>query len=636
MSESAITALHSSPNAQFRPVPIGAWRLDDAFWAPRIAQMREVTLPDQWQRLVEFGHLDNFRRAAGADLPFRGVFFNDSDLYKWLEAANWALAHGAEPWLEARIDEAIALIAAAQRKDGYINTYFSREREKERWTNLDLHELYCAGHLIQAAVAHHRVTGSRTLLDIATKFANHLCDRFGPNQQRKQVWADGHQEIELALVELYRETGEARFLDQAQLFVDVRGRGALGRPYDRWESTYHQDHLPLKEMTTLEGHAVRAMYYLAGGADLALETGDPDLITALERLWEDTRLRKLYVSGGLGARHEGEAFGDAYELPNATAYAESCAAIGSVMFHHRMLHLTGDGRYADFLEYTLYNAVLPGIGLDGTTYFYENPLSDRGGHRRQPWYRVACCPPNIARTIAAMPGYAASVGEGGIFLHLYLNGTVEVPLDNGRTVTLRIATRYPWDGGIDISVDSPGTFALNLRIPTWAFGARLEVGDFAADVPIEPGGYATVRRQWRAGDTVHLDFPMVVRRIVSHPAVVENANRVALRRGPLLYAIEGTDHPDTEVRDLILPDESEIAPSWRMDVLGGMTVLTADAMSPTPDPGWDRWLYRTLPDAQARKVVLKHRILTAIPYFAWANRAPGAMQVWLRRASHDG
>ena len=633
MANAAVIDTRKSPHARLHPVAIDAWRVEDAFWSRRLERNRVVTIPAQWELLQRTGRLDNFRAAAGEpDVAVTGLYFNDSDVYKWLEAACWALLAGPDPDLSANIDETIALIAAAQRPDGYLNTWFSGERADQRWTNLDLHELYCAGHLIQAAIAHHRATGRTTLLDVATRLADHICAEFGAARQADRPWADGHQEIELALVELSRETGNPTYLAQAAIFIEARGHRCLGRPYGRWGSEYHQDHLPLREMETLEGHAVRAMYYLCGGADIVLETGDAELKTALDRLWEDTRIRKLYVSGALGARHDGEAFGDPYELPNATAYAETCAAIASVFFNQRMLALTGDGKYADLLEYTLYNAVLPGIGLDGDEYFYVNPLADRGEHRREPWYDVACCPPNIARLLASLPGYAASTSDNAIWLHLYLSGSVSVPMDNGKTVNLRINSRYPWEGNIDISVDTPGTFALNLRIPTWAFGAKLEIGDFAVDVPIQVGGYATIEREWRAGDTVHLSFPMTVRRIVSHPAVLENTGRIALRRGPLLYCVEATDHPDTNVWQFALGDNEAVTPSWRPDLLGGVNVLTADAMYPTPDPGWDRWLYRGLAETEARPTVYKHRILTAIPYFAWANREAGAMQVWLRRA----
>lgn len=617
-----------SPHAALRPVPVDAWRVDDAFWSPRFERNRRASLPAQWEHLRATGRLDNFRRAAGdLDGPAVGREFNDTDVYKWLEAASWALATEHDPALAGMVDEAVGLILAAQQPDGYVNTHFSGKRAGERFTNLDLHELYCAGHLIQAAIAHHRATGDRRLLDAAKEFADLIVAQFGPAQQADRPWADGHQEIELALVELSRETGDRRYLDQAHVFIDARGRGALGRPYGRWGPEYHQDAVPLREMTELHGHSVRAMYYLAGAADVLLETGDPALRAALERLWENTRSTRTYVSGGLGARHDGESFGEAYELPNATAYAETCAAIGSVMWNQRMLAATADPCYADALEHALLNAVLPGAGLDGESWFYVNPLSSGGGHRRKPWYEVACCPPNVARLLASLPGYAASVSDGAAWLHLYLAGRVDLPLPDGRTVALRIATRYPWNGEIDVSVDTPGDFALNLRVPAWADGAKLEIGDHAA-LPVAAGAYATIRRRWSAGDTVHLSLPMPVERLASHPKVLENAGRVALRRGPLLYCVEGGDHPGADLQAIALSADAEVVPSWRPDLLGGVVALTADAAEPRSDPAWATVLYR--PAALAAPLTLRHRILTAIPYFAWANRASGPMQVWIR------
>ncbi|HYO29420.1 MAG TPA: beta-L-arabinofuranosidase domain-containing protein, partial [Thermomicrobiales bacterium] len=584
----------------------------------------------QWEQIEATGRLANFRRAAGElDDPYQGRYFNDSDLYKWIEAASWTLAAHPDPDLSAKVESAVAAVAAAQRPDGYLNTYFARDRAEERWTDLDLHELYCAGHLFEAAVAHRRATGSDELLAVARRFADHVVAEFGPAKQAERPWADGHPEVELALVELYRETGERAYLEQAETFIDVRGHERLGRPYGRWGPEYHQDHLPLREMRSLAGHAVRAMYYVTGAANVALETGEPALIETLEHLWRDTGATRTYVSGGLGARHDGESFGEAHELPNATAYAETCAAIGAVFWNARMLALTAEARYADGLEHALYNAVLPGVGLDGESYFYTNPLADRGEHRRQPWFATACCPPNVARLLASLPAYAASVSEGAVWLHLFLAGAARLPLPDGRTVALRIATRYPWDGDIDISVDTPGEFAVHLRVPGWAKGATLEVGNHAADIDTEPGSYVSVRREWAAGDTLHLSLPMAPFAVASHPAVLENAGRVALRRGPLLYCAEATDHPRADPRDLVLPAEAPLTPSWRPELLGGVTVLTADALAPDPDPGWDGRLYRPTGEIDPPRT-LAHAALTAIPYFAWANRAPGPMQVWLR------
>ncbi|CAA9518505.1 MAG: GH127 / GH146, partial [uncultured Thermomicrobiales bacterium] len=455
MDGSYVVDTSGSPHARLRPVPVSAVRLTGAFWATRRQRNRAVTLPAQHRLLEETGRLDNFRRASGErpDLPFQGTYFNDSDVYKWLEAAAWTLADGPDPVLQPLVDGTIALVAAAQRPDGYLNTYFARDRAGERWTDLDLHELYCAGHLFQAAVAHHRVTGSTALLDVAIRFADHIGETFGPAAEGKRESSDGHQEIELALVELFRTVGERRYLNLARFFVDVRGHGKLGRPYGRWGPEYHQDHVPIAEMETLVGHAVRALYLAGGAADLALETGDPALRAAGDRLWRDTVARKTYLTGGLGSRWEGEAFGEAYELPNERAYAETCAAIASVMWNWRLLLTTAEARFADALETSLHNAVLAGISLDGETYFYQNPLADAGRHRRRPWFGTACCPPNVARLLASLPGYAYAVSDDAVWVNLYAEGDAGVALPDGRAIRLRQQTDYPWDGRIAITLD---------------------------------------------------------------------------------------------------------------------------------------------------------------------------------------
>ncbi len=616
----------SSPQARLRPVPISAVTLADPFWAPRLEALREVTLPSQHRLLEETGRIGNFRRAAGkAEEPFQGRFYNDSDVYKWLEAVAWTLAWSLADPLEGAAEGVIAEIAAAQRPDGYLNTYFALERAAERWRNLrDKHELYCAGHLIQAAVAHHRATGSQRLLGVARRLADHICATFGPATEGKQPGTPGHEGIEMALVELSRETADPRYRGQAQFFLDMRGRGLIGG------RAYHQDHRPFPDMVRLEGHAVRAVYLAAGVTDLYAETGEPALRAALERLWERTATRQTYVSGGLGARHEGEAFGHDYELPNARAYAETCAAVGSVMWNWRMLALDGDARYADALETALYNGALAGLSLDGQAYFYANPLSDDGRHRRQPWFDCACCPPNLARLLASLPGYCYSLSAEGVWVHLYAGGTVRLRLGDGRTVGLRLHTRYPWDGNVVIEVEAEGPFDLFLRIPAWCeAGASLSLNGQPYDGPLVPGSYARLRRHWGPGDTVRLDLPMPARRVACHPYALENQGRVALMRGPLLYCVEGVDHPGLDLRDLLLPSEAKLSAAHRPDLLGGVVALQGQALAVPPGPGWEGHLYRTAhpraasPQGQAVP-------LTAIPYYAWANRAPGPMQVWLR------
>ena len=637
----------ASPNAAHRAVPVGNVRLSDAFLAPRLRVNRETTIPSQYAHLEETNRLRNFRRAAGAfDGPFDGIYFNDSDVYKWLEAASWAIAANPDDPagdLLGMVDTAIGLIEGAQDETGYVNTYFSVDRVDERWSDLrNKHELYCAGHLIQAAVAHHRATGSDRLLNVATRFADLICETFGPAADGKREQTDGHEEIELALIELHRTTGERRYLDQARFFLDIRGTGTIGG------DAYHQDATPIRKQGKMVGHAVRAVYLNAGAADLLAEEDDPRLRTALDRMWINMTARRSFVSGGIGSRWEGEAFGRNYELPNARAYTESCAAIGAVMWAWRMLMLGAEDntRFADWIEHTLYNAMLPGLSLDGQSYFYQNPLADGGDHRRSPWFGCACCPPNIARMLAQLPGYVYSVtsrrfpeSDGrhdSVWVHLFAENTATIPLHAGGAVTLRQETRYPWDGRVKIQItdiQEAGDFTLQVRIPGWVNGARVAInGEFLAASEAAGGQYATIRRIWKTGDLVEVVLPMPVERIVSHPRVLENTNRVALRRGPLLYCVEAADHLIGDVRDFVLADDVEIVAAMRPDLLDGVVVLTADAEMEMAAPGWHGALYRTA-DAAAKDQPGRSSsvTLTAIPYYAWANRGTGPMTVWLRR-----
>jgi len=628
-ARAAIVDTARSANAVLRPVGVRDVVLEDVFWAPRLRINRETTLAAQHQMLEQTGRLENFRRLTGAsNAPFAGIYFNDSDVYKWLEGAAWSLATDPDPALTALVDQTVALIAAAQRPDGYLNTYFALDRASERWTNPDLHELYCAGHLFQAAVAHHRVTGSTALLNVATRFADHICDRFGLVEDGKIPWTDGHPEVELGLAELSRETDDERYLEQARFFVEVRGTGVLGRPYGRWGLEYHQDHLPVREQSEIVGHAVRAVYLYAGVADLCLERDKPELRSALDRLWASMTERKLYVTGGIGARHDGESFGDDHELPSATAYAETCASIGAVMWAWRMLALTGEARYADLIERELYNGILSGLALDGTTYFYVNPLADEGEHRRQPWFGTACCPPNLARLLPSLPGYVVSTSDDGLWLHLYATGTVEATLPDGQSARLRVETSYPWDGDISIEVWATGEWTLTLRVPEWVGdGASLEVAGETWPDGLMPGSYVAIRRRWAAGTVVRLRLPMPVRRVSCHPRVTENAGRVALMRGPLVYCLEVVDNPGVDVRDIVLPAEAEIEAKHRPELLGGVTTLSFDGRAAPVDGAWDRTLYRE--DVEGAPASIEPVRVVAVPYYAWANRQPGPMRVWL-------
>ena len=626
--------------ARLRPVPLTAIRLTDTFWQSRREINRTKTLPAQYRQCEETGRLDNFRRAAGKkDGPFQGIFFNDSDVYKWLEAAASALATAPDDAaLRGLVASAIEEVAAAQDADGYLNTYFSVDRVAERWTNLrDMHELYCAGHLFQAAVAHFRATGERTLLDVAIRFADLICDTFGHASDGKREGACGHEEVEMALVELGRATGDPRYLAQADYFVSARGRepsAVTGQPGS--DRRYAQDHVPFRQLDEVLGHAVRMVYLSAGAADVYAETGDESLKTALDKQWDNATTRRTYVTGGLGARWEGEAFGGDYELP-ARAYAETCAAIGSVMWNWRMLLATGEAKYADALERALYNGVLSGLSLDGGEYFYQNPLADGGGHRRQPWFGCACCPPNVARLLSQLPGYFYSVSDEEAWVHLYAEGTARLTLPDGGIVGLSVQTRYPWDGDIEITLtEVPEDFSLlNLRVPGWASGAAITVNGEVADVETAPGSYATIGRDWKkgpwkAGDVIRLLLPMPARAVTADPRVSDVAGHVALMRGPLVYCIEQADHAEevADVRDVFFPADAGLDTVPQPDLLGGIVALTFLGFGANRRQ-WNGSLYRPVEAVQKDEDGESIVEVTAIPYYAWANRAAGPMTVWM-------
>jgi DUF1680 family protein len=613
----------ASPHARLRPVPLGSVRLSDPLWEPRRRRNREVTLPSQYRKCDETGRIDNFRRAAGKiQAPFQGRYYNDSDVYKWIEACAYSLAEAPDPELERMTDLVIAEMADAQRPDGYLTTYDTFEREGDRWSNLkDLHEIYCAGHLIQAAVAHFRCTGKRAMLDIARRYADYLCEVFGPEGRNGTC---GHQQIEMALVDLYRLTRDARYLRQAELFIDRRGQ----QPPVIGGSPYHQDHLPFRRLREVTGHAVRMVYYCCGAADLVAETGEPEYRAALDRLWENMTTRRMYVTGGIGSRYEGEAFGEDFELPNDRAYAESCAAIGSVMWSWRMLQLTGEAKYADLIESTLYNALLPGLSLDGELYFYQNPLADTGKHRRQPWFECACCPPNIARILASLPAYFYSQDDAGaVWVHQFAAGTAELALPDGRRLRLTQETRYPWDGEIRITaeLDREGSVPLRIRIPAWSNQVELSVNGEPAETAV-PGAYAEIGNT-RSGDVVRLGLEMDATVVESHPYVTNNLGRAALRRGPLVYCVEETDL-GFDPRDLVLPRQVRPSPRWEPDLLGGVVTLSGEALAQETAGTWSNRLYvqdEELPEPPARAVSFQ-----AVPYYAWGNREPGGMAVWIR------
>ena len=615
---SVVVDASKSPHAKLRSIPISAVKLQDRFWQPRLIALQEVTIPTQYELMEQTGRIDNFRRVAGkVGGEFRGLYFNDSDVYKWLEAAAWSLAVQPNEKVADLMDKVIAEIEAAQDADGYLNTFFSLERKNQRWTNLrDMHELYCAGHLFQAAVAHHRVTGDDRLLKVATRFADHIAQVFGWGRKEQP---DGHPEVEMALVELFRETGERRYLELAQFFIDVRGHKRIGG------SPYHQDHKPFRELDEVTGHAVRALYLNAGAADLYAETGDETLMAALQRMWRNLTEKRMYVTGGCGARHEGEAFGRDYELPNERAYAETCAAIANILWQWRMFLITGEARFFDVLELALFNGSLSGIGLDGKSYFYVNPLADRGRHRRQPYFECACCPPNIARLLPMVPSFLYALGDDGVFVNLYAESEAELTI-NGVPVRLRQRTDYPWDGEVtlQIGLTQPATFALHLRIPSWCERASVTVNGAEKREGIG-GEFVTLKRQWRDGDTIKLSLPMSPEFVTCHPFVESNAGRVAIRCGPIVYCLEQVDNSDADVWFIAAKVESDLKPVPMQ--IGNLPVVAIQGEGVAVEPSaWDGKLYQPL-----RKLATKLVRFTAIPYFAWANRDAGPMTVWVAK-----
>ena len=515
-----------------------------------------------------------------------------------------------------------------------MDSYWQVVEPQRRWNDLSMgHELYCAGHLIQAAVAFHRCTGEPRLLEIARRFADNIDSVFGPG---KRDGTPGHPEIELALVELYRDTGQRRYLDLARFFVDRRGHGLLD-PGRQRHSAYFQDHVPVREASTVEGHAVRQLYLTSGLADLYLETGDESLWQALLRQWDDMVQRKMYVTGGVGSRHMGEAFGEPYELPNDRAYCETCAAIASVMWNWRMLLATGESRYADVLERTLYNAILSGISLNGERYFYVNPLLSHGvdsliGRKfaeRFGWHSCACCPPNVMRLFASLDHYLATRDVEGIQIHLYAPAELDVALPSGQSVRLKMATAYPWDGNVALTrvETSSAPWSLSLRIPNWATEATVRVNGEPRDSCETSNGYAVVSRTWRAGDVVELDMPMAARLTEAHPLVDPTRGSVAIERGPLVYCLEQPDQdPPVRVLDLEIDASAPLTERWQPDLLGGVVTITAEGTAIDP-AAWSERFYA--PAGTSFGLPRRTARLTAIPYYAWANRGATAMRVWI-------
>jgi DUF1680 family protein len=628
--------------AVYDQLPLAAVTITSDFWSAWIDTVRTKTLPYQYQMLSSTGRIDALRGERRPAAELEPHIFWDSDVAKWIEAACYSLTTQPDSDLERDVSEVVGLLAAAQQEDGYLNTYFTVVKPGERWTDLrDAHELYCAGHLIEAGVAHAQATAEKTLLDIVIRYADHIDSTFGPHPGQLRGYP-GHPEIELALIKLYRVTGEKRYLRLSQYFIDERGsqpfyfeeearrRGTTGYhgqqpPFDRREAEpelfreYNQSHLPVRLQTRAVGHAVRGMYLYTAMADVAAETGDAALLAACEQLWDNLTTRQMYLTGGIGQTSVIEGFTGEYDLPNESAYAETCAAIGLVFWAHRMALLTGRSRYVDVLERALYNAVIGGMSLDGRRFFYSSPLESAGDVERQDWFEVACCPPNLARLLMSLGQYVYSTAAQEIVVNLYIAGSVTAQID-GRSVEVRQHGDLPWSGevSIDVEPEVTSTFTLSLRVPDWADGVALDLN--GAAVPVQPDdmGYLRLERSWDPGDRLRLSLAMPVRRRYTHPRVRHGTGRVALERGPLVYCFEQADNPEplhalallrSSGVDVVTTDDK-----WLTSLRARGTRLDAD--------GTD--LYRDAPP----DVVPTE--LAAVPFYAWNNRGTGPMQVWIR------
>ncbi len=631
-------------------VPFTRVSLADGFWAPRQAVNREVTLPIEYEQCRQTGRLDAFKLGWKPGQPNPPHIFWDSDVGKWVEAAAYSLKTHPDQALEGQVDEVVATIAKAQQPDGYLNTHFTVVEPERRWANLtDWHELYCAGHLMEGAVAYFEATGKRGFLEVMCRYADYIGQVFGcgPGQRRGYC---GHEEIELALVKLHRATGERRYLELAAYFVNQRGQAPhyfrqeletlrqKGWKQQEWFGDYQycQAHRPVREQDEVVGHAVRAMYLYCGMADVARETGDDTLLPPLRKLWKHLTQTRMYVTGGIGSTRHTEGFTFDYDLPNETAYCETCAAIGLVFWAQRMLQLTGEGEYAEVMERALYNGVPSGVSLDGRRFFYANPLAvypaacrNAQGHvaaERQEWFGCACCPPNIARLIASVGQYFHSESETTAAVHLYAQGECQLQVA-GQTVRLRTTTRYPWDGAIRLRLrpERPAQFTLALRIPQWCPSFALAVNGKTLRVKPERG-YVRLERRWQARDLVELTLAMPVLQVEANPRVRMNCGRVALQRGPLVYCLEEVDNGG-ELRDLVLPATAEFKPAFRRHLLGGIVVLRGQVWRRSARDWVGGELYRMWPS------IYDFVPITAVPYCVWGNRAPGQeMLVWLNRS----
>jgi uncharacterized protein len=638
------------------PLPQAHIKLTGGFWAEKQEVNRQKTIPAIHAQLEKTGRIDSWLQDKSRDKRnTRSMLhrFFDSDLAKWLEAVAYSLQNHPDEALEKELDAIIEMIAKAQMPDGYLNSYFMLFEPEKRWTNLkDNHEMYNAGHLIEAAVAYYQARGKRKFLDVTSRYAEHIGTVFGAHENQKHGYC-GHPEIELALVRLYHATGEKRYLELSSYFIDERGKlphyfdieaQARGENINSYEGKiyrYHQAHAPLREQDSVVGHAVRACYLYAGVADIARETGDTELLEVSRHLWDDLTNHQMYITGGLGPAHSNEGFTFAYDLPNESAYAETCAGIALIFWAQRMFHLDPHGRYIDVLERVLYNNVLSGVSCEGENFFYANPLgafpyvTPYGVHnneadkhyRRKEWFACPCCPPNLARLIASLGTYFYSSSADTVFVHLYNDNRAQFRFADTQ-VQIEQKTNYPWDGEIHLRIqpEKAVSFEIALRFPAWCRGYSLQVNNKPYPSELKDG-YLRLRREWQAGDKISLMLEMPVERIDPHPAVRQDAGQIALQRGPLVYCLEEVDN-GANLAKLTIPTDAQMQTQFDADFLGGAVLITGDTLEYVPE-NWKGGLYQSRASSKFRE---EPRQFKAIPYFMWANRESGEMRIWMRES----
>ena len=629
IKEMGIISTSSSPFSKLHDVPIHAVKIYDGFWSPRLRKNKDVSIPKLLELLEEHGVVDNFRRLSGRkNVKRRGALFTDSDLFKWMEAAAIVLQSENDAKLKATLDSIIDDVLAAQGEDGYLNTFHQKDVGEKRFTNFyNNHELYCLGHLIQAGIAYYRATGDKKLLNGASKYVDYVISLFGPG--KKQCFA-GHPEIEMALVELYRTTREKKYLNFADYLLNHVELDKLEEKHSNEDYDIIFSGLPFTSRKEFKSHSVRGMYACCGATDLYMETGDSQLWKTLEILWKDMTQYKMYVTGGVGSRYIHEAFGNKYELPNERAYTETCAAIGNIMLNWRMLNASGEARFAEIMERAFYNGFLSGVSLKGDTYFYRNPLVSFGDNVRQPWYNTTCCPPNIQRTFAKLPGYLYSTSKEGVWINFYQSSELNWHLENGKEIKLTQTTNYPWKNTVDIKVNSESKeFSIFVRIPEWTPKAYIFVNDKLLPEIAAPSTYFEIHREWKKNDHIRLEFEMPIRIVFPNPRIREDLGTAALQRGPVVYCLESSDYTDVSIFDIVLPLNSSdpkvgFNESFNKNLLGGVIMVKKQALiyksSLEEEP-----LYSYATFEKPTQTIE----LTAIPYYAWANRGPSQMQVWI-------